>query len=140
VKLVDANVLVYAANQSSREHESSRAWLSTALSGDEAVGLPWVNLLAFIRITTNRRIFAQPITPAQALATVRAWLESPVAVAPEPTIRHFEVLATMIDRAGTAGNLTMDAHVAALAVEHQAEVVTFDRDLERFGVEVVIPQ
>jgi toxin-antitoxin system PIN domain toxin len=140
VKIVDANVLVYAVNESSRAHAVSRAWLIAALSGNEAVGLPWMNLLAFVRITTNGRLFPQPLTATAALNTVRSWLASPAAVTPEPTSRHLEVLTTMLNKVGTAGNLTMDAHLAALATEHHADIVTFDRDLQRFDVPIVIPE
>jgi len=139
VKIVDANVLLYAVNRQSVEHAAAHRWLTGALSGNEVVGLPWVSLLAFIRLSTSRRIFAAPLPPADAMTVVESWLAQPAAVTVEPTIRHSSVLRGLLVQAGTAGNLTTDAHIAALAIEHGATVVTFDRDFERFGVGVQLP-
>lgn len=139
MKIVDANVLLYAVNRQSQHHDASRDWLLRHLSGSEAVGLPWSSLLAFVRISTSRRVFEAPLSASQAMIVVERWLEAPVAITLEPTARHTGLLRSMLEKSGTAGNLTTDAHLAALAVEHAAEVVTFDRDLERFGVAVVVP-
>jgi len=139
LKIVDANVLLYAVNRQSIEHEAAHRWLTGALSGNEVVGLPWVSLLAFIRLTTSRRIFASPLPPADAMTVVESWLAHPAAVTVEPTSRHTWVLRGLLEQAGTAGNLTTDAHIAALAIEHGATVVTFDRDFERFGIRVQLP-
>jgi len=139
VKVVDANVLLYAVSERSAQHEVARRWLADALSASEAVALPWVSLLAFIRVSTNPQIFPRPLTVEQATATVAAWLSAPCAIALEPTARHLPVLTGLLAHAGTAGNLTNDAHLSALALEHGAEVVTFDRDFARFDVRVVVP-
>ena len=139
MKIVDANVLLYAVNRQSVEHAAAHRWLTGALSGNEVVGLPWVSLLAFIRLSTSRRIFAAPLPPADAMTVVESWLAQPAAVTVEPTIRHSSVLRGLLVQAGTAGNLTTDAHIAALAIEHGATVVTFDRDFERFDVGVELP-
>lgn len=139
MRLVDANVLIYAVNSSQRQHEPAFTWLTSALSGSETVGLPWNSLLAFIRVATNPRIFAEPLSVDDALSIVHSWLSSPAAVVVDPSPRHLAVLSELLTTAGTAGNLTTDAHLAALAKEHQADVVTFDRDVERFGVKVVVP-
>jgi len=109
------------------------------LSGNEVVGLPWVSLLAFIRLSTSRRIFASPLPPADAMTLVESWLAQPAAVTVEPTSRHTWVLRGLLEPARTAGNLTTDAHIAALAIEHGTTVVTFDRDFERFGIRVQLP-
>lgn len=140
MKLVDSNVLIYAVNGSMRQHEPAREWLVRALGGPESVGLPWTTLLAFIRVVTNPRVFPDPHSVPEAIDTVEGWLSSPVAVPVDPSPRHLAILGDLLNRAGTAGNLTADAHLAALAIENRAEVVTFDRDLERFGVRVVVPQ
>lgn len=139
MKVVDANVLLYAVSERSRHHETARRWLAEALSGAEAVALPWLSLLAFIRVATNPQIFPRPLTVEQATATVEAWLGAPCAITLEPSTRHLAVLTALLTEAGTAGNLTNDAHLAALALEHAAEVVTFDRDLARFDVRVTLP-
>lgn len=139
MKIVDANVLLYAVNTASSEHQAAHGWLTAALSGHEVVGLPWVSLLAFIRLSTSRRIFASPLSAADAVTVVESWLAQPAAVTVEPTIRHTPVLRGLLEQAGTAGNLTTDAHIAALAVEHGATVVTFDRDFERFDIRVQLP-
>jgi uncharacterized protein len=139
VKIVDAIVLLYAVNRQSVGHEAARRWLTGALSGNEVVGLPWVSLLAFIRMSTSRRIFASPLPAADAMSVVESWLAQPAAVTVEPTTRHTSVLRGLLEQAGTAGNLTTDAHLAALAIEHGATVVTFDRDFERFDIRVHLP-
>lgn len=140
MKIVDANVLLYAVNRQAQTHETSHRWLVQALSGDEAIGLPWTSLLAFVRISTSHRVFASPLSAAEAMDLVESWIRAVPVVAVEPTTRHTALLRSLLDQAGTAGNLTTDAHLAALAIEHRAEVVTFDRDLERFGVDVVVPR
>ena len=139
MKLVDANVLLYAINRASPWCEDSRTWLTVALSEGEAVGFPWTTLLAVIRLATHRSVFDKPLTATQAMDVVDAWLASPVAVTVEPTVRHAAVLRSLLETVGTAGNLTTDAHLAALAIEHRADVVTWDRDLARFGVSVIVP-
>lgn len=138
--LPDANVLVHAVNTDSREHDAARAWLESALSGGEAVAFAWTVVLAFVRLTTHPAVFPQPLEPNRAMDTMEAWLQAPAAIHLEPTAQHLSLLRGLLDRAGTAGNLVGDAHLAALALEHAATVVTFDRDFERFaGVAVHLP-
>jgi toxin-antitoxin system PIN domain toxin len=132
VRLVDANVLIYAVNAASAHHEPSRAWLDEAVGGREPVGFAWTVLLAFLRLSTHPSVFARPLTPDEATGIVRAWLAQPAAVIVEPTARHADVLAGLLAEAGTAGNLVNDAHLAALAIEHAATVTTFDADFGRF--------
>lgn len=132
MRLVDANVLIYAVNESSVHHERSRTWLDEAVSGREPVGFAWTVLLAFLRLSTHPAVFASPLTPDEATGIVRAWLLQPAAVIVEPTQRHGDVLAGLLVEAGTAGNLVNDAHLAALAIEHAATITTFDADFARF--------
>ncbi len=139
MKVVDANVLIYAINGDSAHHEVARHWPATALSESEAVGFPWVSLLAFVRLSTNPRIFAAPLSIPSAFDLVDSWLGQPPAVVVSPTGRHPSILRGLLERSGSAANLTTDAHVAALAIENNAEVVTFDRDFARFAVRVHIP-
>jgi len=133
VKLVDTNVLLYAVNEADDEHERARSWLDDALGGTEAVGFSWVVLLAFLRLVTKVGLFPRPLAPRDALAVVRAWLDQAPSIVVEPTSRHLEVLAGLIDSVGTGGNLTSDAHLAALAVEHDATIVSYDHDFARFA-------
>jgi toxin-antitoxin system PIN domain toxin len=139
MKIVDANVLLYATNASSTHHDAAHRWLTSALSGVEAVALPWVSLLAFIRISTNPRVFPSPLPIPVACELVESWLGQPPATALAQTHRHAGILRDLLEHAGTGGNLTTDAHLAALAIEHGAEIVSFDRDLGRFAVRVLVP-
>jgi uncharacterized protein len=132
VRLVDANVLLYAVNTSDREHEVARTWLERSLSAKEPVAFVWIALLAFIRVSTRQGIFPRPLAPETAFEFVEQWLSQPASVVLDPTPRHLAVLRGLLNSAGTAGNLTSDAHLAALALEHGAEVWSFDRDFARF--------
>jgi toxin-antitoxin system PIN domain toxin len=140
MKIVDANVLLYATNSRSAQHVIAHRWLVSALAGTEAIGFPWISLLAFVRLSTNPRVFDSPLSIASAFDLVDSWLAQPPATVVEPTARHATVLHGLLEQAGTAANLTTDAHLAALAVEHSAEVATFDRDFARFAVRVYRPQ
>ena len=131
--IVDANVLIYAVNPAGRQHDLARPWLDQALGGTETVGLAWVALLAFIQLTTNPSIFPHPLTTEQAGNQVEQWLQAPSAVVAAPGARHVSLLRGLLQETGTAGNLTTDAHLAALALEHGADVVSFDRDFGRFA-------
>lgn len=133
MKVVDANVLLYAVNADAPHHESSRRWLDSALSGADRVGLAWVPLLAFLRLSTNVSIFPRPLAPQEAAAQVTDWLAAPGAVAIHPTARHAGLLAEMLSAAGAGANLVNDAHLACLALEHRGDVVTYDADFGRFG-------
>jgi toxin-antitoxin system PIN domain toxin len=133
VLLVDANVLLHAVNTRAREHEAASAWLAGALDGTEAVAFAWTVVLAFVRLSTHPAVFPRPLTVSQAGEACEAWLDAPPAIALEPTRRHLPLLRGLLESAGTAGNLVGDAHLAALALEHGATVVSFDRDFARFA-------
>ena len=132
MRLVDANVLLYAVNEGSPQHRRARTWLDAALNGHEAVGFAWIVLLAFMRLATHRAVFPRPLDVGDAIGVVREWLAQPVALIVEPTPRHVDVLAGLLAESGTAGNLVNDAHLAALAVEHDALLTSFDADFARF--------
>jgi toxin-antitoxin system PIN domain toxin len=132
VLLVDANVLLYAVNSDAAHHAQSRAWLDSALSTTEPVGFAWTVLLAFLRVSTNPAALPTPYGVDEATSQVRAWLAAPAAIVVEPTVRHADVLAGLLESTGTAGNLVNDAHLAALASEHAATIVTYDGDFTRF--------
>jgi uncharacterized protein len=128
----DVNLLVYAVNQDAPNHQRARAWLEQTLSGSETVGLPWLVLVAFLRLTTHPRIFETPLETASALDYVNGWLAQPCARAVEPGDRHWLVLSQLLRNAGSAGNLSNDAHLAAIAIEHNATLHSADNDFRRF--------
>lgn len=130
--IVDANVLLHAVNQDSEQHPSAADWLGKSLSGGEPVGFAWVVLLGFLRISTRAGVFPSPLSVATAFGYVEEWLARPSALIVAPTSRHVGVLRGLLEPVGTGGNLTTDAHLAALAVEHGATLWSFDRDFARF--------
>ena len=138
--LLDANILIYAVNTDVPMHESARQWIEKAFSSATEVGLPWIVILAFIRITTRRTIFERPLAPEQALAYMDEWLALPFVTAVAPGPNHWPILRNLLQRTGLAGNLSSDAHIAALAIEYGCPVYSTDYDFGRFpGVEHVDP-
>lgn len=132
MRLLDVNLLLYAYDTQSPKHEPARGWLEQTLSGSETVGLPWVVMLAFIRLITRSVVVEHPLTADQAIDLVESWLEQPCVTVIHPTDRHPAVLRELLRPLGTAGNLTTDAHLAALAIEHGASLCSCDADFSRF--------
>lgn len=132
MKLADANLLLYAVDQESPRYARAKAWLVEQLSGTETIAFAWVTLLAFIRLGTNARIFRRPLGAERAFDIVDGWIGRPNTTILEPTTRHSAVLRELLMPIGTAGNLTTDAHLAALAIEHEAELCSSDADFSRF--------
>jgi toxin-antitoxin system PIN domain toxin len=130
--LPDANVLLYAVNRSCDQHELALQALLQGFDDPRGVALAWVALLAFLRLSTRRGIFPKPLPAEDALRVAGHWLGHPSAQVVHPGERHLDILGRLLGSAGTAGNLTTDAHLAALAIEHGATVLTFDRDFARF--------
>jgi uncharacterized protein len=140
VILVDANLLIYAIDSDSPQHARARPWLERALSGTAPVGLPWTVILAFVRITTREGIMRRPLSPTAALAYVDSWLRQPCVETVAPGERHWPILRRLLEATGSAGNLTSDAHIAALALERGASVCSTDHDFGRFpGIRHVNP-
>lgn len=138
--VVDANVLLYAYDDSSLRHERARTWLEGVLNGPASVGFPLASLLAFIRIGTDPRVFERPLDAGEAIEAVSGWLDRPVASIVEPGRRHWSILAELCEQGRARGPLTADAHLAALAVEYGSAIATTDRDFARFDhVEVIDP-
>ena len=128
----DVNLLVHAYNSDSPLHAEARSWWEELLNGTRPVGLAWVAVLGFLRITTHRQILAQPLPVSSACTRARAWLSRPYLSVLHPGDRHPEVLFGLLETLGTGGNLTTDAHLAALAIEHQGELHSTDTDFGRF--------
>lgn len=133
MKAPDANLLLYAIDPDSRQHRVARGWLEASLSGAETTGFAWSVLLAVLRLTANPAVFDPALAPAEALDLVDGWLEGPTGVVLHPTERHSAVLRELLTGSGAAGNLTSDAHLAAIAIEHGATLATFDADFHRFS-------
>jgi toxin-antitoxin system PIN domain toxin len=133
VILVDANLLIYAHNESFDQHEAAKDWLDKALNDVGSVGLPWNSLLAFLRVSTNPRLLQRPVPMSVALQQVGAWLECDPVWIPQPTERHAEVLGSLLAPAGLYGNLVSDAHLAAIALEHGLILCSTDSDFARFS-------
>lgn len=140
MNVVDANVLLYAVNTSADRHEEARSWLDAELTGRSTVGFTWLALLAFLRLSTKPGLFPAPLPVDGALDRVSDWLAQPTSVLLEPTAQHSQVLRGLLGSSGTGGNLTSDAHLAALAIEHRGAIVSYDSDFGRFpGVRWITP-
>lgn len=140
MKLLDLNLLVYAVDRHSPHHETARRWLEDTLSDDEPVGLAWVVVLGFLRLATRAAVVRQPLSPEEAFDLVEQWLDWPSVEVVRPGPQHWPLLRSLLDPLGTAGNLTTDAHLAALALEHRATLCTADGDFRRFpGLRVSEP-
>jgi len=133
VIIPDVNLLLYAIDGSSPQHGRARQWLQDQLSGVETVAFSWTVLLGFLRLATNPRVFVQPLDVSGAVQVVSGWLDQPNVTITNPTDRHLSIFRDLLDEIGTAGNLTMDAHLAALAIEHGADIHSADSDFARFA-------
>lgn len=129
--LPDVNVLVHAHNSDSPVHKQARQWWDGCLAGSEGVGLAWATLLGFIRITTHRKILIRPLAVG-GLDRIESWLELPHVHVPHPSDGHCAKLRAALERIGTAGNLTTDAHLATLAIERGYILYSTDADFARF--------
>lgn len=138
--LVDANLLIYAVDRNSPHHSRARPWLEARLSGAEWVGLPWIALLAFLRITTHPGVMRKPLAAENAIGYVDDWLRQPFVRLIGAGEKHWPILRNLLKSSGSAGNLTSDAHLAALAIEHGGTIASADNDFRRFaGVTHVNP-
>jgi uncharacterized protein len=132
VILIDANLPIYAVDSISPRYERAKGWLEEVLSGNETVAFSWMALLAFLRRTTKRGLFQRPLSVTEAMDLVDEWLAQPVAAVMAPAGKHPRILRDLLLLHGSGGNLTADAHLAALAMEHGAELCSADTDFSRF--------
>jgi toxin-antitoxin system PIN domain toxin len=130
--LVDANILIYAVNEDAPLHRKAKAWLEDTISGPETVGFSWNVLLAFLRLTTRPGVFRNPLPLETAFDLIASWLDQPSASVVHAGARHLRVLRELLLPMGSGGNLTSDAHLAALAIEHGAVLCSSDNDFIRF--------
>jgi len=131
--LPDLNLLIYSVNDQSSYHEKAKVWWEGCLNSSETVSLPWVVLLGFLRITTSHRIFPNPLKPNEAWNIIELWMERSVTRILNPGPNHFQILRTLMLDNGTGGNLTTDAHLAALCIEYNGVLYTADNDFKRFA-------
>ena len=132
MKVVDLNLLLYSINRDSPHHARAKAWVEGIFSEEETVALPWVVLLGFLRLSTSPRVFETPLAAGDAMAVVDDWLSQPSVIALAPGRDHWRLLRDLLEETGAAGNLTTDAHLAALAIEHGAVLHSSDSDFARF--------
>ena len=138
--LTDANLLLYAYNVDATEHDTSRQWLETQLSGPNLFCFAWQTITAFLRISTNQRAFAAPLSIKEAAGIVTQWLERPQTVLLTPGENHWAIFQDLLESGQATGPLVMDAHLAALAIEHGAALASTDRDFARFpGLTLINP-
>ena len=130
--LIDANLLIFAADADSPFHAAAATWLTSTLNAPTRAGISWASFAAFLRISTNVRATASPLSPGAAWAYVERWLAAPSTWVPLPTDRHAEVFGGLITRYQLRGNLIPDADLAALAVEHGLILNSTDTDFARF--------
>ncbi len=134
VYLVDANILLYAVDSSSRQHTICVEWLESALNGHHRVGLPAQSIAAFLRISTHPRVMERPLTAPQSWGIAESWLAAPAVWVPTVTARTLTLLGELMVEGDITGNLIQDAQLAALALEHGSTIVTTDTDFARFPV------
>ena len=128
----DINLLLHANNDGAPLHRPARHWWDGLVDETERVGIPWVVTTAFLRLLTHPGMREHPATPEQALDFVEAWFRSPNVTPLKPGQQHLTLVRRALAAAGVGGNLVTDAHIAALAIEYQAEVHSNDSDFSRF--------
>ena len=129
----DINLLVFAHNESDVNHAAALEWWRYLLSESQTIGLPWLVIVGFIRLTTKRAVLTEPLLPSESIGLVSSWFDYPHVEIVEPGVQHLVYLSNLLQAAGRAGDLVPDAHIAAIALEHDAEVHTHDRDFARFA-------
>jgi hypothetical protein len=129
----DINLLVYAYNTDAPHHDHAKSWWENTLSGTQPVGLPWVVCLGFVRLMTSRAVLISPMSAAEALQHVRSWIATPQADILQPGPRHLDILDSFATAGVLVSSVLTDAHIAALAIEYQAEVHSNDNDFSRFA-------
>lgn len=128
----DVNLLVYAHNDGSPYHDPARHWWEGLIEGEERVGIPWVISVGFVRLMTHPRVLVSPATPVQAVDYVREWFQFPHVLSINPGPDHLDHFRRNLIAVGVGANLTTDSHLAAVAMEYQAEVHSNDMDFSRF--------
>ena len=129
----DANIILYAYNEDAPQHAQAKEWLEEQFLSPLSFGLNWQVITAFLRISTNPRAFPQPFDLPEAIEIVGEWIEHPNVEILTPTANHWTIFQNLIVEGQTKAALMMDAHLAALAIEHDATLATTDRDFSKFS-------
>lgn len=132
MRLVDANLLVYASHQASPHHRAARTWLDGRLNASERIGIPWESVTSFVRLVSNPRIFARAVSVRTAWAQAQAWLACPTVWIPQASEQHAEILGRLLAKTGLQSKHVPDAHLAALAIGHGLILCSTDADFSRF--------
>jgi len=127
-------LLIYATHEFMPEHKLAKAWLEEVLNSQNRVAIPWSNLLAFIRISSNPRIFDRPLSTKEAVEQVKTWYSLENVWVPQPGKNYFEILTELLLQSNASGNLVSDAHLAALSIEHGLTLYSTDSDFAKFKV------
>jgi len=130
--ILDANILLYATDAAAPQYRAVSDWLKKSVAGGEVVGLPWITLWAFLRISTNPRLWANPKSGSEACGLIGLWLAQPGVVVPEPGPRHMAIIERLVGEYSITSPLVTDAALAALAIEHGATLASTDQDFRRF--------
>ncbi|MBI5087281.1 MAG: type II toxin-antitoxin system VapC family toxin [Acidobacteria bacterium] len=138
--VLDANVLLYAHDADSPHHRQTRAWLEKAASGRELLGLTWFTIAAFLRISTNGRLYPSPLSAGEAGSVISTLLRHPAFRLIEPGESFWDILLELLEEARVSGPLVTDAILAAIALERGATLASSDRDFRRFkGLRLIDP-
>lgn len=130
--LVDANVLLYAEDESSEHHKIAKAWWDQKLSETLPLCLCWPTINAYLRIATNPRVYQNPLTIDQATKRVESWMKQPCLRLVQPTPSHWKIFQKMMKEGQAKANLVPDAHIATIAIENGCVLYSFDNDFSRF--------
>ncbi len=128
----DANLLIYSADSRSIFHQRAHAWWKGVINGEEAVGLSWLVLVAYVRVLSSARMTLNPIGVSELLEEVETWLGAPQVQVLQPTSRHPQAIRSLLVPTSVGGNLVNDAHLGALALEYGGTVHSADTDFARF--------
>jgi uncharacterized protein len=138
--LVDSNVLIFAYNEASVEHKAARKWLAEILAGPTPICFSWIALMAFVRVSTNKKIFTKPYSTNEAYDVVEDWLSAPRSQIVEPADEHLRIAKRLAQENGVYGAGLTDVHLAALAIEHGLSLATTDSDFRAFkGLKLINP-
>ena len=130
--ILDSNILLHAWNRDDPNHERIKPWLERLFGSEDWVGLPWITLWTFLRLTTNSRLYTRPLSPDRAFEIVTEWIQLPNVVVVHPGPLHREILKRVVVKGQATGPLLSDAVLAALAIEQGARLASTDRDFTRF--------
>lgn len=138
---IDANVLLYASDETSPRQPGARALLEDLGAGPDLVYLFWPVAMAYLRIATHPGIFDRPLGPAVARANLRGLIERSHVRCPGEGEGFWALFEATVDLDVVRGNLVTDAHIATLMRQHGVSTIwTADRDFRRFpGITVKDP-